>query len=112
LAREALFTHHFVKDFKDTNATSNMLYNLFQHYKSEDFEIGFKLYDVFTILYLLDPEAFNVKEAYTQIELNGNFTRGATVVDFNMEHPNCTVVLSPVERQYEDLFLNALSYCK
>ncbi|MEJ7430349.1 nucleoside hydrolase, partial [Staphylococcus warneri] len=32
LAREALFTHHFVKDFKDTNATSNMLYNLFQHY--------------------------------------------------------------------------------
>ena len=38
LAREALFTHHFVKDFKDTNATSNMLYNLFQHYKSEDFE--------------------------------------------------------------------------
>ena len=61
LAREALFTHHFVKDFKDTNATSNMLYNLFQHYKSEDFEIGFKLYDVFTILYLLDPEAFNVK---------------------------------------------------
>lgn len=59
-----------------------------------------------------DPEAFNVKEAYTQIELNGNFTRGATVVDFNMEHPNCTVVLSPVERQYEDLFLNALSYCK
>ncbi|MEJ7304322.1 ribonucleoside hydrolase RihC, partial [Staphylococcus caprae] len=56
--------------------------------------------------------AFNVKEAYTQIELSGNFTRGATVVDFNTEYPNCTVVLSPVERQYEDLFLNALSYCK
>ncbi|MCE3399209.1 ribonucleoside hydrolase RihC, partial [Staphylococcus aureus] len=31
---------------------------------------------------------------------------------FESQYPNCTVVLSPVDKDYEDLFLNALSYCK
>ena len=42
-----------------------MLHDIFQHYRSEDFEYGVKIYDVFTILYLLSPQAFNVIEACT-----------------------------------------------
>lgn len=112
LAREAIFTHDYVKSFKNQNETGQMLHDLFQHYRSEDSEYGVKIYDVFTILYLLQPQAFNVKEADVQIELAGHYTKGATVVDFESQYPNCTVVLSPVDKDYEDLFLNALSYCK
>lgn len=112
LARAAMFTHDFVKSFKDQNETGKMLHDLFQHYRGEDFEYGVKIYDVFTILYLIDPQAFQVKEADVQIELSGHYTKGATVVDFESHYPNATVVVSPYNKDYEHLFMDALRFCK
>lgn len=112
LASKAMFTYDFVKSFKEVNETGRMLYNLFQHYRSEDFDIGVKVYDVFTILYLLNPQSFIVKEADVQIELDGKYTKGATVVNFNSQYPNCSVVLSPIGSKFKDVFLNSLENCK
>ena len=71
-----------------------MLSQLFQHYRTENVHEGLKLYDVFTILYLIDADLFNVFDANVQIELQGILTKGATVVDFNSIEPNCQVVHS------------------
>ncbi len=112
LARQALFTHDFITSFKKMNQTSSMLYNIFQHYREDDFETGLKLYDVFTILYLMDSENYEVKEADVQIELQGNLTRGATVVNFKSDYPNCSVVTSTFNKNYEQIFLKMLEKCK
>ncbi|MFF5916536.1 ribonucleoside hydrolase RihC [Staphylococcus pasteuri] len=112
LARKAMFSHDFIKEIKQVNQTGNMLYHLLQHYRTENVHEGIKLYDVFTILYLINPDIFNVYDAYVQIELHGLLTKGATVVDFESLEPNCKVVHSPISTHYQDLFLNALSYCK
>ena len=111
LAREASFDHNFIESFKHLNKTSNMLYHLFKHYKSENFETQVNIYDVFTVLYLLKPLYFKSYEAMVNIELTGSFTRGATVVDFESHQPNCTVVQSPISSLYKDLVIHSLERC-
>lgn len=44
-----------------------MLFKIFQHYREEDFDKGLKLYDVFTMLYLLEPNSYETKEAEVQL---------------------------------------------
>ena len=52
-----------------------MLYQIFQHYRENDFAKGLKLYDVFTVLYLLDPESYETILASVRIELHGTLTK-------------------------------------
>ena len=51
-----------------------------------DFAKGLKLYDVFTVLYLLDPESYETILASVRIELHGTLTKGATVVDYDSHY--------------------------
>lgn len=44
-------------------------------------DIGCYFHDVMTIAYLLDKTLFTAKSAHVDIELNGKYTRGMTVVD-------------------------------
>lgn len=53
LARQSLLTHDYLASFEHLSRTSAMLYQIFQHYRENDFAKGLKLYDVFTVLYLL-----------------------------------------------------------
>lgn len=64
------------RKIKATNQTGDMLSQLFQHYRTENVHEGLKLYDVFTILYLIDADLFNVFDANVQIELQGILTKG------------------------------------
>lgn len=112
LARQSILTHDYLSSFKKINNTTAMLYHIFQHYREKDFALGLKLYDVFTVLYLLDQTSYVVKEANVQIETHGQLTRGATVVDFESAHPNCKVVLSSANNDYQTIFKNALKYTK
>ena len=90
------------------NKTGDMLFQLFQHYRTENVHEGIKLYDVFTILYLIDADLFNVFDANVQIELQGILTKGATVVDFDPIEPNCQVVHSPISKHYQQAFYKHL----
>lgn len=112
LARQSRFSHDFANNLKNLNQTGHMLYHLFQNYKTEDIDQGLNLYDVFTILYLVAPDSYETLEAMVQVELDGKYTKGATVVDFNSKFPNCSVVLSSKDKSYNDQFMNILSYCK
>lgn len=104
LARQSLLTHDYLASFEHMSRTSSMLYQIFQHYKEKDFAKGLKLYDVFTVLYLLDPESYETILASVRIELHGTLTKGATVVDYDSPYPNCKIVTSSLNKNYCSIF--------
>lgn len=112
VARSSSLTHETINALKSINETGKMLHQLFKHYRGDDFEKGINVYDAYTLLYLLHPEHFDVREADVQIETNGKLTKGASVVDFKSQFPNTTVVLSVQSNIFKQLFIDALKYCK
>ncbi|MBO3064621.1 ribonucleoside hydrolase RihC [Staphylococcus shinii] len=112
VARSSTLSHKTVNELQVLNQTGDMLHHLFKHYKGDDFENGINVYDVYTVLYLLHPEKFDVQEADVQIETNGTLTKGATVTDFKSLFPNCSVVMSIEPSVFKDIFIDALKYCK
>ena len=112
VARSSSLTHETINELKSINETGKMLHQLFKHYRGDDFEKGINVYDAYTLLYLLHPEHFVVREADVQIETDGKLTRGASVVDFKSQFPNTTVVMSVQANIFKQMFIDALKYCK
>lgn len=112
VARSSTLSHSTVNELQALNQTGYMLHHLFKHYKGDDFEKGINVYDVYTVLYLLHPEKFEVEEADVQVETNGTLTKGATVTDFKSAFPNCSVVMSIEPKVFKEIFIDALKYCK
>ncbi|HEX4402118.1 MAG TPA: nucleoside hydrolase [Galbitalea sp.] len=52
---------------------------------------GQALHDVCAVAYVARPDLFTTKQARVDIELDGTFTRGMTVVDFHSDRPNALV---------------------
>lgn len=68
---------------------------------------GATLHDPCAIMSLIHPEIFTIKDYYVDIELSGNYTRGATVADYlsrtgNKENCRCVVGLD------RDMFIKYL----
>ncbi|MDQ7110047.1 MULTISPECIES: ribonucleoside hydrolase RihC [Staphylococcus] len=112
VARSSSLTHETINEIKSINETGKMLHQLFKHYRGDDFEKGINVYDAYTLLYLLHPEHFVVREADVQIETDGKLTKGASVVDFKSQFPNTTVVMSVQANIFKQMFIDALKYCK
>ena len=49
------------------------------------------LFDIAAVFYLTDPELFDVRPCAMHTELEGRFTRGFTVADYNAPVKNCLV---------------------
>lgn len=59
------------------------LIEFYERYDEEKYHLdGAPLHDPCTIAYLLKPELFSFKDVNMEIETEGEYTRGATVVDF------------------------------
>lgn len=112
VARGASLTYEAINKLQEINQTSHMLYHMFNHYRGDQFGDGIAVYDAYTILYLLYPEMFSVADANVKIELTGTYTKGETVVNFDEETTNATVVLSVDKSQFITMFFEALSYAK
>ena len=112
VARSSSLTHDTINELNSINDTGKMLHQLFKHYRGDDFEKGINVYDAYTLLYLLHPEHFDVREADVQIETDGKLTKGASVVDFKSQFPNTTVVMSVQANIFKQMFIDALKYCK
>ena len=72
---------------------------------------GAPVHDPCAVLAVTHPEIFTMKDYYVDIELGGEYTRGATVADFKGglgKVPNATVVLSIDRDRYIDLLVEAL----
>ena len=97
---------------KDMNKIGDMIYQLFKAYRGGSFNNGLKMYDSFAVAYLLKPEMFEVVETYTQIELSGDLTRGATIVDLKgyLKMPsNSKVCLDVDADMFREWFLDEIN---
>ena len=72
---------------------------------------GAPVHDPCAVLSLTHPEIFKMREMYVDIELEGEYTRGATVADFlgsSMQAPNAVCVMEIDRERYIELLIEAL----
>lgn len=112
VARGASLSSTAIDELKSINQTTNMLYHMFNHYHGDEFDSGIAVYDAYTMLYLLHPEYFKTANAKVDVELNGAYTRGATVVNYNTQEKPVNVVLAVDKTRFKQLFFKALAHAK
>ncbi len=72
---------------------------------------GAPLHDPCAVAYAIDPSLFITKDYYVEIETKGDYTLGATVVDFKNKlgrDKNVTVVLDLDREKFIDLMYNSV----
>jgi purine nucleosidase len=86
-------THQVLTTRKRVDAIRNLdstvgepiasLIEFYERYDEEKYHLdGAPLHDPCTIAYLIKPDLFSLKEVNVEVETEGYFTRGATVVDY------------------------------
>lgn len=88
---------------------------LFQRYRGGSYKTGLKMYDSCAIAYLLKPEMFEIVETYVDVELNGEMTKGCTLVDLKgylKQKPNAKVCLDIDQNMFKEWFMEGISKCK
>ena len=74
---------------------------------------GAPVHDPCAVLSLTHPEIFRKEDLYVDIELEGEYTRGATVADFHGrlgKKPNVTCFMDIDRERYVDLLVEALRF--
>src|SRR5699024_858414 len=99
---------------KDMNHTGNMFYHLFKKYRGGSFNQGLIMYDSCAIAYLLKPDLFETADTFVDIELQGEYTRGATIVDiqnyFNKQS-NVKVCKNINEEEFKNWYMENIKNC-
>jgi len=87
------------KEIKSFNKTGEMIYSLFQHYRSHGLANGLKMYDSCAIAYLLCPEMYTFQDTYVGVETSSGLTYGMTVTDLKgyLKQPNNTKVALDID---------------
>lgn len=99
---------------RDMNNVGNMMYQLFKKYRGGSFQTGLKMYDSFAVAYLLRPEMFTIEETFVGIEVNGEYTAGATSIDLKGylgRESNCRVCVDVDPDQFKNWFLESIEKC-
>lgn len=99
---------------KEMNKVGEMFYHLFKRYRGGSMQTGLTMYDSTAIAYLLRPDLFEVVEAFMDVELNGRYTTGATIVDlegFLKKETNATVCLDIDQDAFKKWFLTSIEQC-
>ncbi len=72
---------------------------------------GAPVQDPCAVLTLIEPQIFTMKDLHVDIELTGQYTRGATVAsmeDWQIQNPNVTCALTIDQSAYVDLLISYL----
>ncbi|WP_308557428.1 nucleoside hydrolase [uncultured Sneathia sp.] len=70
------------------------------------------IYDATAVAYLVNPNLFKTRKLFVDIEIQGQYTRGATVVDLNgvyKKEPNTTVALEINSNEFRNWLIKKLS---
>lgn len=101
------------------NPVAQVVAGWFDFFMKHLLSIGWKgatLHDPCCIAYLSHPELFKTKDVYCQVELSGQYTRGATVADFNgiyNQEPNVKAVMDIDREAFIELLIDCCkSYSK
>lgn len=111
---KALVLPEDIKKLLELGRIGQMIHALFQRYRGGSIKTGLKMYDSCAIAYLLKPEMYEVQETYVGIELNGLYTKGATVVDLKgyLKKPhNAKVCIDINQDMFRSWFIEQIKKC-
>lgn len=109
IGNKAHITQEQMTKVKECGEVGNMLYSLFSNIHEPDGDMRIKIYDPTAIGILLHPEMFTMKKANVNIELRGQFTYGASVMDFmDQEHANAEIAVDVDLEQFAAWFINSI----
>lgn len=92
IGNKAHLTPEQMDKVKTCGEVGNMLYSLFSNIHEPDGDPQIKIYDPTAVGIMLHPEMFTMKKANVNIELRGQYTYGASVMDFmDQEHANAEI---------------------
>ncbi|MEG0240788.1 MAG: ribonucleoside hydrolase RihC [Bacilli bacterium] len=110
----ALITKDVSEHIKTLNKTGEMFYSLFKRYRGGSFETGLTMYDSYATAYLLQPDIFKTVDVFVDIETQGEYTSGCSVVDlrgFLNKEPNTTVILDTDPEKFNEWFIQSVKRC-
>lgn len=109
IGNKAHLTQDQMSKVKECGEVGNMLYSLFSHIHEPDGDPRIKIYDPTAVGILLHPEMFILKEANVEIELRGQFTYGASVINFmDQEHANAEIATDVDLDQFSKWFIDSI----
>ena len=98
------------------NQTARIVVGWLEFFYRFPMELGYSgapVHDPCAVLALTHPEIFRSRELYVDIELQGEYTRGATVADFRGrlgKAPNAACMMEIDRERYIDLLVEALQF--
>ena len=78
VTNKALLRKATIERIRESGKEGQMLYSLFEHYRSGTFESGLRIHDACVMAYMLKPELFRTEKMYVGIVTEG-YAAGATV---------------------------------
>ena len=109
IGNKAHLTQDQMSKVKECGEVGNMLYSLFSHIHEPDGDPRIKIYDPTAVGILLHPEMFTLKKANVEIELRGQFTYGASVINFmDQEHANAEIAADVDLDQFSKWFIDSI----
>lgn len=112
--KHTFITSDVCDQLQSINKTGKMFYNLFKRYRAAFIDSGLRVYDSYAVAYLLEPSIFVTQDAFVDIEVQGEYTAGCSVVDLHgylQREPNATVVLDGDREQYLRWFMESVKKC-
>lgn len=112
--KHTFITSAVCDEMQSINKTGKMFYNLFKRYRAAFLDSGLRIYDSYAVAYLIAPSIFTTQDAFVDIEVQGEYTAGCSVVDLHgylNKEPNATVVLDGDYEQYIHWFMISLKKC-
>lgn len=106
VGKKAAIDKSISEEMKTYNDTGLMLYKLFKNYRSGSFDEGLNMYDSLTIAYLENPDLFTMAKARIDIETQGEFTSGASLVDFSKHETNAQIATDIDVEGFKEWFKN------
>lgn len=82
IGRKARLTAEDLEALEKSGETGTMVSSLFRSYDGGHVEEGVKMYDPSAAMFLMEPELFETKEAFIDVEISSPLTIGATAVDY------------------------------
>ena len=109
IGNKAHLTQDQMSKVKECGEVGNMLYSLFSHIHEPDGDPRIKIYDPTAVGILLHPEMFTLKKANVEIELRGQFTYGASVINFmDQENVNAESATDVDLDQFSKWFIDSI----
>lgn len=108
---KASLKEDLLEEIKTYNETGLMLYSLFKNYRDGSFKNGLNMFDLLTIAYLEKEEIFKLEPAQINIETHGEFTSGASLIDFKGPDSNAMVATDVDVEEFNKWFKQVIKRC-